>query len=49
MEVHTNQIINMENRINKKYTPIDFIFRNSINTKYSIYDYQDNVYPCGYC
>ncbi len=44
LEVHNNQNEPLEVRVNKKYTCIDFIFREDVNTKYSVYDNIDKLY-----
>ncbi len=44
LEVHNNQIDTLEQRVNKNYALIDFIFRNNINLKFSNYDKNDKVY-----
>ncbi len=38
IETHKNQIFSIEERINKEYTPFDFIFRHSIDIEYSYFD-----------
>lgn len=44
LEVHNNQTEPLDIRVNKNYSLIDFIFKNDINTKFSVYDKDDNVH-----
>jgi hypothetical protein len=44
IETHKNQILSLEERIDQRYAPFDFIFRHDIDIKYSHYDQINHIY-----